>query len=131
MPTVNGTDHRKGFEELKRKYTAAFNSGDVDATLSHYTDEGLTVVERGVALGKSGDLREALGEYFRTAEPHVEFAYRHTYIAGDVALVVTEWTLEENAPEGGRTSTTGQATDVLVHGADGWRFAIDNRFGST
>ncbi|MDN3265297.1 DUF4440 domain-containing protein [Streptomyces sp. CSDS2] len=129
--TTNTTDHEKGFEELKREYTAAFNSGDVEATLAHYTDEGLTVVERGVALGKSGDLHAALGDYFRTAQPRVEFEYRHAYVAGDVALVVTEWTLEENAPDGGRVSTSGRATDVLVHESDGWRFAIDNRFGSS
>ncbi|MEU2826756.1 DUF4440 domain-containing protein [Streptomyces bacillaris] len=131
MPSTDGTEHEKGFSELNRKYTDAFNSGDVDATLANYTAEGVTVVERGLALGRSGDLRQALGAYFELAEPRVEFDYRHAYVAGDVALVLTEWTLEENAPGGGRTSTKGVATDVLVHEADGWRFAIDNRFGST
>ncbi|MFB7586036.1 YybH family protein [Streptomyces sp. NPDC056169] len=131
MPSTNGTEHEKAFGELNRNYKAAFNSGDVDATLANYTAEGLTVVERGLALGRSGDLREALDGYFRTAQPHVEFEYAHTYVAGDVALVITEWTLEENAPDGGRTSTQGRATDVLVREPGGWRFAIDNRFGSS
>ncbi|MEU3690630.1 YybH family protein [Streptomyces narbonensis] len=131
MPSANGTEHEKGFSELNRKYKEAFNSGDVDATLANYTPEGVTVVERGLALGRSGDLREALAGYFRTAQPHVEFEYEHTYVAGDVALVITEWTLEENAPDGGRTSTKGRATDVLVREPGGWRFAIDNRFGSS
>lgn len=131
MPSTNGTEHEKAFSELNQKYKAAFNAGDVDATLANYTAEGVTVVERGLALGRSGNLREALGDYFKAAEPHVEFEYRHTYVAGDVALVVTEWTLEENAPDGGRVSTKGEATDVLVHEAEGWHFAIDNRFGSS
>lgn len=120
------------FTELQTNYKNAFNAGDVDAVLANYTDEGVTVVERGVALSRSGDLREALAGYFATAKPQVEFTFVHTYLAGDVALIVTDWSLEELKEDGNRVTEHGRATDVLVRGTDGaWKFAIDNRFGSS
>ncbi|KAA5834955.1 nuclear transport factor 2 family protein [Saccharopolyspora hirsuta] len=118
------------FAELQRRYTDAFNAGDVDALLANYIDAGATVVERGVALSKTGDLRAALGEYFAAAEPQVEFEILHTYLAGDVAMIVTAWSIEELGPDGTRTTQRGRATDVLVREDGEWKFAIDNRFGS-
>ena len=132
MSGENGVEYAKIFEDLAKKYKTAFNAGDVEGTLNSYTEHGVTVVERGMALSKSGDLREALSDYFKTARPHVEFDYRHTYVAGDIALVVTEWTLDEHDENGELVRAQGQATDVLTRDTDGeWRFAIDNRFGAT
>ncbi|GAB3449335.1 YybH family protein [Actinophytocola sediminis] len=120
------------FTKLQQMYKDAFNAGDADAVLAHYTDEGVTVIDRGVALSKSGDLREALAEYFAKSKPQVEFTFVHTYLAGDVALIVTDWSLDELGEDGTRGTEHGRATDVLVRDADGaWKFAIDNRFGSS
>lgn len=113
------------FEEIQEKYREAFNSGDVDALLDNYAQHGLTVVEPGVALSRSDDLREAMVTYFAEAKPRTDYEFVHTYVAGDVALVVTEWSLEEQGPDGGRETQRGRATDVLVREQDGkWRFAV-------
>lgn len=119
------------FAELQRRYTDAFNAGDVDALLANYIDAGATVVERGVALSKTGDLREALRGYFAESKPQVEFEIVHTYLAGDVAMIVTHWAIEELGPDGTRSTQRGQATDVLARENGEWKFAIDNRFGSS
>lgn len=119
------------FTKIQQKYKDAFNAGDVDGVLATFIDDGATVVERGLALPKSGDLREALGGYFAEAKPRVEFEFVHTYLAGDVALVVTDWSLDELGPDGARHTQRGRATDVLVRHGGEWKFAIDNRFGSS
>ena len=119
------------FAEIQKKYTEAFNSGDVDGVFATFVEDGATVVEPGLALPKSGDLRTALTEYFAESQPRVRFEFVHTYLAGDVALAVTEWELDELGPDGARHVQQGRATDVLVRDSDGaWKFAIDNRFGS-
>ncbi|MGM1062020.1 YybH family protein, partial [Saccharothrix sp. Mg75] len=118
------------FAEIQKKYTEAFNAGDVDGVLATFVDDGATVVEPGLALPKSGDLREALAGYFAESKPQVHFEFVHTYLAGDVALAVTEWSLDELGPDGARHTQSGRATDVLVRDPEGgWKFAIDNRFG--
>ncbi|WP_158102877.1 YybH family protein [Lentzea kentuckyensis] len=119
------------FAEIQQKYRDAFNAGDVDGVLATFIDDGATVVERGLALPKSGDLREALAGYFAESKPQVDFEFIHTYLAGDIAMVVTEWSLDELGPDGARHKQSGRATDVLVRENGQWKFAIDNRFGSS
>ncbi|GAA2416557.1 hypothetical protein GCM10010420_53480 [Streptomyces glaucosporus] len=56
---------------------------------------------------------------------------RHTYVAGDIALLIVDWAIEGTGPEGERVHVEGTATDVARRGADGlWRYVIDNPFGA-
>lgn len=49
---------------------------------------------------------------------------RHVYVAGDVALLIVDWSMGP--------SLRGTATDVARRGADGrWRYVIDNPFGTS
>lgn len=132
VETTPVNDQSEIFDELARRYTATFNSGDVDAILGYYVDSAVTVVEPGLALAKSGELREALQGYLTAARPTVTFDYRQVYVAGDIALAITNWKISEVGPDGEETFQEGRAADVLTRGSDGsWKFVIDNRFGTT
>lgn len=56
---------------------------------------------------------------------------RHTYVAGDLALLIVDWVIDGTGPDGARVHLEGTATDVARRGADGcWRYVIDNPFGT-
>ncbi|MER5497900.1 hypothetical protein ABT096_11935 [Streptomyces sp. NPDC002561] len=56
---------------------------------------------------------------------------RHTYVVGDLALLIVDFVIAGTAAHGGEVRVEGTATDVARRGADGyWRYAIDNPFGA-
>jgi ketosteroid isomerase-like protein len=49
---------------------------------------------------------------------------------GDVALLVSDWTLTGTGADGNPTTLGGTTADVVRRQADGtWRYAIDNPLG--
>jgi uncharacterized protein (TIGR02246 family) len=133
MSDGEDTEITHAFAAVAAAYMAAFNAGDVDAAVDLYTADGVAVIDRGSCAAKAdGSLERAFRRYFATSRPHLDFAFRHVYVAGDVALGVTDWVIESKDGDGRTTRTEGSATDVLRRDAGGtWRFAIDNRYGST
>lgn len=133
MSDETDKENTRAFAAVAEAYMAAFNAGDVDATVGLYTADGVAVIDRGTCAAKAdGSLEAAFRQYFAATRPRLEFAFRHVYVAGDVALGVTDWLIESKDGDGQVTRTEGGATDVLRREADGtWRFAIDNRYGST
>ncbi|MYV60205.1 DUF4440 domain-containing protein, partial [Streptomyces sp. SID4931] len=61
----------------------------------------------------------------------IRVAPRHTYVSGDLALLIVDWVVEGRAAHGGQVRITGTATDVARRGPDGfWRYVVDNPFGT-
>jgi ketosteroid isomerase-like protein len=56
---------------------------------------------------------------------------RHVFVAGDIAQIVVDWSIEGTGPDGGHVHIAGSASDVVHRGADGlWRYLIDNALGT-
>ncbi|WP_346655825.1 DUF4440 domain-containing protein [Streptomyces sp. RFCAC02] len=56
---------------------------------------------------------------------------RHTYVAGDIALLIVDWSIAGRDRAGNAVRVEGTATDVARRGPDGlWRYVIDNPFGT-
>ena len=55
---------------------------------------------------------------------------RHVITVGDIALIVADWTLRGAGADGQEVDMAGSTADVARLGADGWRFVIDNPFGT-
>jgi ketosteroid isomerase-like protein len=52
------------------------------------------------------------------------------FVAGDIALVISRWTLELSGADGEVSRQSGTATDVMRRQSDGtWRYVIDNPQG--
>jgi ketosteroid isomerase-like protein len=55
-----------------------------------------------------------------------------TFLSGDTALVVGNWTLTGSDPEGNEIDTGGRFADIVRRQPDGsWLFVIDNPNGTS
>ncbi|MFI7005725.1 hypothetical protein [Streptomyces sp. NPDC050145] len=60
----------------------------------------------------------------------IRVAPRHTYVVGDLALLIVDFVIEGVAADGNGVRVEGTATDVARRGPDGFcRYVIDNPFG--
>ncbi|MGC7094820.1 YybH family protein [Amycolatopsis lurida] len=111
------------------RYSAAFNAADPAALDSLYEDTAVLVPRPGLPL--TGQDREAAGRHLLSWGLPIQAKTRHTYVAGDLALLIVDWSIRGTATDGTEVDLTGAASDVLRRGADGrWRYAIDNPFGT-
>ncbi|MEU4620264.1 DUF4440 domain-containing protein [Actinoplanes sp. NPDC023801] len=109
-------------------FAEAFNSGDPAAVERMYEDAAILVPRPGAPV--TGPDRAAANERFLALGLPITVRPRHVYTAGDIALLIVDWTIEGTGPDGAPVHIDGTATDVARRGADGsWRYVIDNPFG--
>lgn len=109
-------------------FAAAFGTGRVAAVEAMYEPDALLVPEPGNPV--SGPARAAASERFLALGLPIEVRPKHVYTAGDIALLIVDWTIEGTGPDGAPVHIEGTATDVARRGEDGtWRYVIDNPFG--
>lgn len=109
----------------------AINAGDVAAVMECFDEEavfvspGTTQEARGIAA-----VRGAMTAFLET-RPRLNATLELCVVAGDVALVVSEWKLEARGDDGKPFSASGRTADVLRRSLDGlWRYAVDNPTGT-
>ncbi|MFF7856798.1 DUF4440 domain-containing protein [Streptomyces sp. NPDC007904] len=111
-------------------FAAAFNSGSPEA-LARVYDRGAVFVPRPGTSVTGQDLTAANSAFQSLGLP-ISVRPRHTYVAGDVALLVVDWVIDGHRPDGEHVHLEGTATDVARRGPDGlWRYVIDNPFGTS
>lgn len=109
-------------------FAAAFNSGRPDLLAQVY-EEGAVFVPRSGTAVTGAELHRANAEFQALGVP-ITVRPRHTYVAGDLALLVVDWVMDGFGPDGKHHHIEGTATDVARRGADGlWRYVIDSPFG--
>jgi ketosteroid isomerase-like protein len=53
------------------------------------------------------------------------------FVAGDIAQLVVDWSIDGTGPDGKHVYLKGAASDIARRGADGrWRYLIDNSLGT-
>ncbi|WP_411081670.1 YybH family protein [Streptomyces sp. cmx-18-6] len=106
----------------------AFNTFDPRIIDQLYEEEALFVPRPGAPTAGPGRLPAHEG--FLALRVPIRVTPRHTYVSGDLALLIVDWTVEGTAADGAPTRIAGTATDVARRGRDGfWRYVIDNPFG--
>lgn len=55
---------------------------------------------------------------------------RNVYAVGDIALVIANWSLIGASVDGSEVDMSGGTADVARRGPDGWKFIVDNPFGT-
>ncbi|MGW3545650.1 YybH family protein [Nocardia niigatensis] len=112
--------------QLPRVFEARLNAGDVEGVLSLFTPGATMRTTTGAVI--SG--REALHqEISGTVAAHGRLTNnsKHLLTAGDAALLVTNWTLEIDGPDGTRVTPAGTTANIARRIANGeWRFAVLN-----
>jgi ketosteroid isomerase-like protein len=127
-------------ERLPAAFVAAFNAADPRAIEQIYEDGAVLAPQPGRPVTGPG-LVAAHEHLLRLGLP-MNATMRHAYVAGDIALLVVDWsiagttitntTIASTTADGRDVRITGTATDVARRGADGrWRYVIDNPFGSS
>ncbi|MBO1414588.1 SgcJ/EcaC family oxidoreductase [Streptomyces sp. FH025] len=115
-------------EKHTELYVKAFNSGDADAVNAMYTEEAVAVWEPGSPL--TGQARKDYVKEFLARGASMQAKVRHSYVTGDTALLVVDWSMVATNEEGEQEEYQGVGLDVLRRGEDGnWRYAIDDPFG--
>lgn len=109
-------------------FAAAFNSGDPGAVEAVYEPDGVLIPEPGRAVIGS-DRAEANASFMALGLP-IDVRPRQVHVAGDIALLIVDWSIRGTAADGEDVDIGGTATDVARRGPDGlWRYVIDNPFG--
>ncbi|WP_232668661.1 YybH family protein [Pseudonocardia sp. TRM90224] len=109
-------------------YADLFNAGDLEALESAFEPDAVMIPQPGQPT--IGDARRAALRHLAGFGLPMKARTRHTYICGDIALLVVDWSMNGPTPGGYNIDLSGTATDVVRRGPDGrWRYVIDNPFG--
>src|SRR5437773_2262180 len=114
-------------EECHTRWVEAFNAGDLDQLMTFYEPEAVVVPQPGQILTGTEAIRQSL-QQFLALKGTMNLTLRRVLQSGDVALLVSDWTLAGGrGADGQPVSLGGTTTDVVRRQADGtWRYAIDN-----
>jgi quinol monooxygenase YgiN/ketosteroid isomerase-like protein len=112
--------------EMNQRYLEAYAARDVDALMAVYAPGAAAVWAPGQSV--SGDQhREAMAGFLKR-EPNLSALVVASYVAGDVAALVVDWTLE--VPGDAQLTGSGRGFDVLRRNAEGqWQYVITNPLG--
>ena len=51
-------------------------------------------------------------------------------LSGDIALLISDWSLKGKGADGSDVNISGTTADVARRGREGWKYVIDNPFGT-
>jgi ketosteroid isomerase-like protein len=114
--------HFHDASDVVRAFVAAFNARESGLLRRTYAGDAVVVPAPGQPM--TGADRVAAIERLLSFGLPMAATVRHTYVAGDIALLIVDWSI------GGTLS--GTATDVVRRDpAGGWQYLIDNPFGTS
>jgi ketosteroid isomerase-like protein len=114
---------------LVATFLAAFNDGDAAVLEQAYEPQGVLVPRPGIPV--TGAERSAANAHLLDMGLPMNARLRHVYVAGDIALLIVDWSLHGTARDGSAVDLRGTASDVTRCGRDGvWRYVIDNPSGT-
>ena len=116
-------------QETHRLWEKLFNKGDLDTLMELYEKDVAMVPSPGQSVSGIDAAREAMSSFIAMK---AQFKLQEAMVvqAGDVALVLSPWTMNAIGPDG-PIEMAATTSDVLVRGSDGgWRIKIDNPYGT-
>lgn len=113
-------------QELLEAFSRHVQRGEIDALLALYEPEAVFVPQPGVVLSGLPAIRQGLSPMLALS-PTLETKVLEVHEAGDIALVIVDWSMRGTAPDGTAVSQNGRSADVFRRQADGsWRVLIDH-----
>jgi|SRR5215469_5478652 ketosteroid isomerase-like protein len=107
-----------------------FNSGEISAMMGLYDPEAVLIADDGRTVTDRAEIAAEFERDLSLGLP-LEAKARHVFVAGDIAEIVLDWSIDGTGPDGEHVHIGGSASDVARRGADGlWRTLIDNRRGT-
>jgi ketosteroid isomerase-like protein len=115
-------------DDLHPAWAERFNDQDLEGMLALAEPGSVFVPQPGVAV-MGGDVAGAIKQFLSLRLP-ISMTTRHSFVVDDIALIIVDWTISGTGPDGGAVDLAGTTADVARRGDQGWRFAIDNPFGT-
>jgi ketosteroid isomerase-like protein len=98
-----------------------FNSGKVSAMMTLYEPGAVFIARDGRTVTDRTEIAAELQRDLSLGLP----------LAGDIAQIVVDWSIDGTGPDGEHVHLEGSASDIAHRGADGlWRYVIDNALGT-
>ncbi|WP_329561246.1 YybH family protein [Kitasatospora sp. NBC_01266] len=116
--------------KLPLVFQDALNAGDIAGVLALFAAGAGMRTVTGEHLAGTEALR---AEISGTVAAHGRLTNvpRHTLVGAETALLVTDWTMEIDGPDGERIAPTGTTANIARRDADGgWRFTLLNPLGT-
>ena len=107
-----------------------FNSRNIEAMMALYAPEAVFIAKDGRTITDHTEIAAQLERDLKLGLP-LEAKARHVFVAGDIAQIVLDWSIDGTGPDGKIVHMHGTASDIMRRGADGfWRYIIDNNQGT-
>lgn len=122
--TVTALDH------LNLAFAERFNARDLDGLLALNTDDVVFVPAPGQPVTGEAAVRGALEQFLALNLP-ISMTVRHVFQSGTTGLAIADWTITGTGPDGSEINLAGTTADIAVYDEQhGWRYIIDNPFGT-
>ena len=117
-------------DQLNLAFADRFNARDIEGLMALNAPDVIFVPAPGQPVTGEDAVRGALEQFLGLNLPIV-MTVRHVFESDGVGLAVADWTIDGTAPDGSPIALAGTTADVAVHDeTHGWRYAIDNPFGT-
>mgnify|MGYP003290837356 CR=1 FL=1 len=117
-------------EDLLKLQVEEFNKGNVSFLMTIYENDACFASEPGQVVKDPESIRRTL-QSFIDMGTKLEARVKRVLQANDLALLITEWTINGTEPDGKPINLTGRGTVVLRRQSDGvWLMVIENPWGN-
>ncbi|UNK72070.1 nuclear transport factor 2 family protein [Microbacterium sp. H1-D42] len=116
--------------ELNLAFADRFNARDLDGLMALNVADVVFVPAPGQPVQGDEAVRGALTQFLSLNLP-ITMTVRHVFQTGDTGLAIADWTITGTGPDGSQIALAGTTADVAIRDDEhGWRYVIDNPFGT-
>lgn len=117
-------------DQLNVAFADRFNARDLEGLMALNTEDVVFVPAPGTPVTGQDAVRGALEQFLGLNLP-ITMTVRHVFQTGSTGLAIADWTISGTGPDGSEIHLAGTTADVAVHDErHGWRYVIDNPFGT-
>ena len=117
-------------KDLLDSQVKEFNRGNIDFLMTLYEMDACFASKPGQAVNDLDNIRRTLQDFIHMGAK-LEAIVRRVIQASDLALLITEWSINGNEPDGKPFNLVGRGTVVLRQQPNGtWLMVIENPGGT-
>src|SRR4051794_32405212 len=117
-------------DQLNLAFADRFNTRDLDGLMALNIPEVVFVPAPGRPVEGEANVRGALEQFLSLNLP-ISMTVRNVFQTGSTGLAVADWTINGTGPDGSEIALAGTTADVAIYDDEhGWRYVIDNPFGT-
>ena len=117
-------------DQLNLAFAERFNARDLDGLMALNADDVVFVPAPGQPVTGEENVRGALEQFLGLNLP-ITMTVRHVFQSGNVGLAIADWTITGTGPDGSEVALAGTTADVAAFDdTHGWRYVVDNPFGT-